>query len=294
MRLSFLVIGSEQVITVFRDSIPACARTSSSRLQCTASRIASALLTASAGVSVRARGPASRANRSSFFWTGRALSWTAQAGITPMAPHRTRAVLGLNARAEVRGAIRWEDVGGSRVDAESRRSADSHKENTILKAKNTICLWFDKDAQDAARFYAATFPDSQVIAVHKAPGDYPGGKQGDVLTVDFTVCGIPCLGLNGGPEFKHNEAFSFQIATDTQEETDRYWNAIVGNGGKESQCGWCKDRWGLSWQITPRVLTDALAAGGAEAKRAFEAMMPMQKIDIATIEKARRGGAAAV
>jgi len=158
-----------------------------------------------------------------------------------------------------------------------------------MKPKNTICLWFDKDAHEAARFYAATFPDSEVTAVHKAPGDYPGGKQGDVLTVEFTVFGTPCLGLNGGPEFKHSEAFSFQIATDNQEETDRYWNAIVGNGGKESQCGWCKDRWGLSWQITPRTLTAALAAGGGEAKRAFEAMMPMKKIDIATIEAARRG-----
>jgi predicted 3-demethylubiquinone-9 3-methyltransferase (glyoxalase superfamily) len=158
-----------------------------------------------------------------------------------------------------------------------------------MKPKNTICLWFNKDAHDAARFYAATFPDSKVTAVHKAPGDYPGGKKGDELTVEFTVLGIPCLGLNGGQEFKHSEAFSFQIATDNQEETDRYWNAIVGNGGQESQCGWCKDRWGLSWQITPRVLTDALAVGGAEAKRAFEAMMPMKKIDIATIEAARRG-----
>src|SRR5687768_14130643 len=129
-------------------------------------------------------------------------------------------------------------------------------------AKNTICLWYNKDAEDAARFYAATFPDSKVTAVRKAPSDYPGGKAGDVLTVEFTVLGIPCLGINGGPEFKHSEAFSFQIATDNQEETDRYWNAIVGNGGQESQCGWCKDRWGLSWQITPRVLTDAMAAGG--------------------------------
>ena len=164
-----------------------------------------------------------------------------------------------------------------------------HKEHTNMKPKNTICLWFDKDAHEAARFYAATFPDSKVTAVHEAPGDYPGGKKGDVLTVEFTVLGIPCLGLNGGPEFKHSEAFSFQIATDNQEETDRYWNAIVGNGGKESQCGWCKDRWGLSWQITPRALTEAVAAGGGEAKRAFEAMMPMKKIDIATIEAARRG-----
>jgi predicted 3-demethylubiquinone-9 3-methyltransferase (glyoxalase superfamily) len=156
-------------------------------------------------------------------------------------------------------------------------------------AKNTICLWFDKDAQDAAAFYAATFPDSKVLAVMNAPGDFPGGRAGEVLTVDFTVCGVRCLGLNGGPAFTHSEAFSFQIATDSQEETDRYWNAIVGNGGKESECGWCKDRWGLSWQITPRVLIDALAAGGAEAKRAFDAMMTMKKIDVATIEAARRG-----
>jgi predicted 3-demethylubiquinone-9 3-methyltransferase (glyoxalase superfamily) len=158
-----------------------------------------------------------------------------------------------------------------------------------MKPKNIICLWFDKDAQEAARFYAATFPDSKVIAVHKAPSDYPGGKKGDVLTVEFTVVGIPCLGLNGGPTFKHSEAFSFQIATDNQEETDHYWNAIVGNGGNESACGWCKDRWGLSWQITPRTLMDALAAGGGEAKRAFEAMMTMRKIDVATIDAARRG-----
>jgi predicted 3-demethylubiquinone-9 3-methyltransferase (glyoxalase superfamily) len=156
-------------------------------------------------------------------------------------------------------------------------------------SKNTICLWYDKDAEAAARFYAATFPDSAVGAVHHAPSDYPGGKEGDVLTVEFTVLGIPCLGLNGGPVFKHNEAFSFQIATEDQEETDRYWNAIVGNGGQESQCGWCKDKWGISWQITPRVLTDALAAGGDEAKRAFDAMMGMKKIDIVVIEAARRG-----
>lgn len=156
-------------------------------------------------------------------------------------------------------------------------------------AKNTICLWFDKDALEAARFYAATFPNSEVGAVHKAPSDFPGGKQGDVLTVEFTVLGIPCLGLNGGPVFKHSEAFSFQVATDTQEETDRYWNAIVNNGGAESACGWCKDHWGLSWQITPRVLTEALAAGGDQARRAFEAMMTMRKIDVAAIEAARRG-----
>jgi predicted 3-demethylubiquinone-9 3-methyltransferase (glyoxalase superfamily) len=158
-----------------------------------------------------------------------------------------------------------------------------------MKPKNTICLWFDKDAQDAARFYETTFPDSRVTSVQRAPSDFPGGKAGDVLTVEFTVVGIPCLGLNGGPAFRHSEAFSFQIATDTQEETDRYWNAIVENGGEESACGWCRDRWGLSWQITPRALTDALAAGGAEAKRAFEAMMTMGKIDIAAIEAARRG-----
>ena len=163
------------------------------------------------------------------------------------------------------------------------------KRKAHAMAKNTICLWYDKDAEAAARFYSETFPDSRVSAVHRAPSDYPSGKQGDVLTVDFTVAGIPCLGLNGGPAFKHSEAFSFQIATDDQEETDRYWNAIVGNGGQESACGWCKDKWGLSWQITPRVLTDALAVGGAEAKRAFDAMMTMRKIDVAAIEVARRG-----
>jgi predicted 3-demethylubiquinone-9 3-methyltransferase (glyoxalase superfamily) len=156
-------------------------------------------------------------------------------------------------------------------------------------AKTTICLWYDKDAEAAARFYAETFPGSAVGAVHRAPSDYPSGKEGDVLTVEFTVAGVPCIGLNGGPAFKHNEAFSFQIATDDQQETDRYWNAIVGNGGQESQCGWCKDKWGVSWQITPRVLTEALAAGGDEAKRAFDAMMGMKKIDIAAIKVARRG-----
>jgi predicted 3-demethylubiquinone-9 3-methyltransferase (glyoxalase superfamily) len=156
-------------------------------------------------------------------------------------------------------------------------------------AKNTICLWYDHDGEAAARFYAATFPDSKVVAVHRAPSDYPGGKAGDVLTVDFIVAEIPCLGLNGGPTFKHSEAFSFQISTDDQEETDRYWNAIVGNGGQESQCGWCKDKWGISWQITPRVLTEALAVGGEVAKRAFEAMMPMKKIDVAAIKAAVRG-----
>ena len=155
-------------------------------------------------------------------------------------------------------------------------------------SKNTICLWFEKDAEDAAKFYAATFPDSKLTNVFHAPSDFPGGKEGDVLTVEFTVCGIPCIGLNGGPVFKQTEAFSFQIATDNQEETDRYWNAIVGNGGRESECGWCKDRWGMSWQITPRTLTEALAAGGREAKRAFDAMMTMKKIDVAIIDAARR------
>ena len=155
--------------------------------------------------------------------------------------------------------------------------------------KNTICLWYDKDAEAAARFYAETFPDSVVEALRHAPSDYPGGRKGDVLTVEFTVAGIPCLGLNGGPAFRHNEAFSFQITTDDQAETDRYWNAIVGNDGRESACGWCRDKWGISWQITPRVLTDALAVGGDEARRAFDAMMTMTKIDVAAIEAARRG-----
>lgn len=154
---------------------------------------------------------------------------------------------------------------------------------------NTICLWYDKDAEAAARFYAETFPDSSVDAVHRAPADYPSGKEGDVLTVHFTVMGVPCMGLNGGPVFRHSEAFSFQVATDDQEQTDRYWNAIVGNGGAESECGWCRDRWGISWQITPRVLTEALAVGGDEAKRAFSAMMTMKKINVAAIEAARRG-----
>ena len=157
------------------------------------------------------------------------------------------------------------------------------------QAKNTICLWYDGGAEDAARFYAATFPDSSVGAVHRAPADFPSGKKGYVLTVGFTVLGIPCLGLNGGPAFKHSEAFSFQIATDDQAETDRYWNAIVGNGGQENVCGWCQDKWGISWQITPRVLTEAMAAGGDEAMRAFDAMMGMKKIDVAAIAAARRG-----
>jgi predicted 3-demethylubiquinone-9 3-methyltransferase (glyoxalase superfamily) len=159
----------------------------------------------------------------------------------------------------------------------------------VAKNKNTICIWYDKDAEAAARFYAETFPDSAVHTVSRAPSDYPSGKAGDVITVEFTVAGVPCLGLNGGPAFKHSEAFSFQISTDDQDETDRYWNAIVGNGGQESACGWCKDKWGISWQITPRVLMEALRAGGAEGKRAFEAMMTMTKIDVATIEAARRG-----
>jgi predicted 3-demethylubiquinone-9 3-methyltransferase (glyoxalase superfamily) len=155
--------------------------------------------------------------------------------------------------------------------------------------KNTICLWFDKGAEDAAKFYAETFPDSKVVNVFHAPNDFPDGKAGDVLTVEFIVCGIPCMGINGGPTFKQSEAFSFQISTEDQEETDKYWNAIVENGGQESACGWCKDRWGLSWQITPRTLIEALGAGGDEAKRAFDAMMTMQKIDVATIDKARKG-----
>jgi predicted 3-demethylubiquinone-9 3-methyltransferase (glyoxalase superfamily) len=155
--------------------------------------------------------------------------------------------------------------------------------------KNTICVWYDKDAREAAEFYAAVFPDSAVTAVHRAPGDYPDGHEGDELTVEFTVCGIPCLGLNGGPAFKQTEAFSFQIMTEDQEETDRYWDAIVGNGGAESACGWCKDKWGVNWQITPRTLTEALAAGGDEARRAFEAMMDMHKIDVARIDAALHG-----
>jgi len=156
--------------------------------------------------------------------------------------------------------------------------------------KNTICLWYENDAEGAARFYAQTFPDSSAGAVHRAPGDYPSGKEGDVLTVEFTVMGIPCLGLNGGAAFTHNEAFSFQVATEDQSETDRYWNAIVGNGGQESECGWCKDKWGISWQITPVALTKAFTSSDrAAAKRAFDAMLTMRKIDIAAIEAAFRG-----
>lgn len=157
-------------------------------------------------------------------------------------------------------------------------------------AKNTVCLWYDNDAEEAANFYASTFPDSRVTAVHKAPADYPSGKAGDVITVEFTVMGVPCIGLNGGKAFSHSEAFSFQVATDSQEETDRYWDAIVGNGGSESVCGWCKDKWGLSWQISPRILTEAVAsAERGVAKRAFEAMLQMGRIDIAAIEKAIKG-----
>lgn len=156
--------------------------------------------------------------------------------------------------------------------------------------KNTICLWYVRDAEEAANFYARVFPNSKVGAIHRAPADFPGGgKAGQVLTVEFTVCGVPCLGLNGGEMFKHSEAFSFQIATEDQAETDRYWNAIVGNGGTESACGWCKDKWGLSWQITPKVLSEAMAKGGEVAKRAFQAMMGMGKIDVAAIELAVRG-----
>jgi len=159
-----------------------------------------------------------------------------------------------------------------------------------MTSKNTICLWYEGGALDAANFYAKTFPDSSVGAIHRAPSDYPDGKEGNILVVEFTVAGIPCIGLNGGPQFKQSEAFSFQIATDDQAETDRLWNAIVGNGGQESACGWCKDRWGLSWQITPRALTDAMAdPDRAAAKRVFDAMMTMGKIDIARIEAARRG-----
>ena len=156
-------------------------------------------------------------------------------------------------------------------------------------AKNTICLWYDNDAEAAARFYAETFPDSALGALRLVPGDYPGGKKGDVQTVEFTVAGVTCIGINGGPMFQHSEAFSFQIETESQAETDLYWNAVVGNGGQESDCGWCKDKWGISWQITPRVLTEAMVAGGEEAQRAFAAMIKMKKIDVAAIESAQRG-----
>lgn len=159
----------------------------------------------------------------------------------------------------------------------------------MATAKNTICLWFDKDAEEAARFYVDTFPDSALTGLWRAPGDYPAGQEGNVLTVEFTVAGIPCIGLNGGPFGKHSIAFSFQIMTEDQAETDRYWNAIIANGGTPNDCGWCQDRWGISWQITPRTLTEAMTNGGAEAKRAFAAMMTMQKIDVATIDAARKG-----
>jgi len=160
-----------------------------------------------------------------------------------------------------------------------------------VSAKNTVCLWFNGDAEEAARFYAKTFPNSSVGPAHRSPGDYPSGKEGDVLMVEFTVMGVPCLGLNGGPQFKHSEAFSFSVATADQAETDRYWNAIVGNGGEESACGWCKDKWGLSWQITPAVLMKAVTGPDrAAAKRAFNAMMPMKKIDVAAIQAAIRTG----
>ncbi|MFJ4067598.1 VOC family protein [Pseudomonas sp. NPDC089996] len=159
-----------------------------------------------------------------------------------------------------------------------------------MTAKNTICLWFDQDAEQAANFYARTFPDSKVIAVHPAPADYPSGKAGDVITVEFSVMGIPCVGLNGGDAFKHCEAFSFQVSTEDQAETDRLWHAIVSNGGSESQCGWCKDKWGISWQITPRILIEAIAnPDKAAAKRAFDAMLTMRKIDVAKIEAALKG-----
>jgi predicted 3-demethylubiquinone-9 3-methyltransferase (glyoxalase superfamily) len=183
--------------------------------------------------------------------------------------------------------MRFATNAGRAVGKMAGTLASKRREDAM--AKNTICLWYDKDAEAAARFYSETFPDSAVGAVHRAPSDYPAGKEGDVLVVEFTVAGVPCIGLNGGSAFKHNEAFSFQIATGDQAETDRYWDAIVGNGGQESACGWCKDKWGVSWQITPRTLTEALAVGGDEAKRAFDAMMDMKKIDVATIEAARRG-----
>ena len=176
------------------------------------------------------------------------------------------------------------------IRMQSSRGMIINPRRATIVNKNTICLWYDGTAEDAARFYAATFPDSAVGAIHRAPGDFPDGKQGDVLTVEFTVMGIPCLGLNGGPAFKPTEAFSFQVATDDQAETDRLWNAIVRNGGQESACGWCKDKWGLSWQITPRALIAAITdPDKAAAKRAFDAMMKMGKIDIAAIEAARRG-----
>ncbi len=188
-----------------------------------------------------------------------------------------------------------EQRAGVAVNAHLTNAQDAQRGLRLLagskrpNALTSTCVWYEKDAEAAAHFYAEVFPDSAVGAVRRAPGDFPAGKEGDVLTVDFTVAGIACLGLNGGPAFKHTEAFSFQIATEDQAETDRYWNAIVGNDGQESACGWCKDKWGISWQITPRVLTEGMAAGGAEAKRVFVAMMEMGKIDVAAIEAARRG-----
>jgi predicted 3-demethylubiquinone-9 3-methyltransferase (glyoxalase superfamily) len=175
------------------------------------------------------------------------------------------------------------------VRAEPHRKGALFEEKAMNIPKNIVCIWYDKDAEEAANFYAETFPDTKVGAVHRAPSDNPSSKAGAVLTVDFTVMGIPCMGLNGGPTFKHTEAFSMQVTTENQAETDRYWNAIVGNGGEESMCGWCKDKWGISWQITPRTLTEAMMAGGDEAKRAFEAMMTMKKLDVAAIDAARRG-----
>jgi predicted 3-demethylubiquinone-9 3-methyltransferase (glyoxalase superfamily) len=159
----------------------------------------------------------------------------------------------------------------------------------MQNAKNVVCIWYDTEAEEAASFYAATFPDTKVTGVHRAPSDNPSTKQGAVLTVEFTVMGIPCIGLNGGPAFKHTEAFSMQVTTEDQAETDRYWNALVVNGGEESMCGWCKDKWGISWQITPRALSEAMAQGGDAARRAFEVMMSMKKIDVAAIEAAVRG-----
>ncbi len=159
----------------------------------------------------------------------------------------------------------------------------------MQNAKNVVCIWYNSEAEEAANFYAATFPDTRVTGVHRAPADNPSTPSGAVLTVEFSVMGIPCIGLNGGTAFTHSEAFSFQVMTGDQEETDRYWDAIVGNGGEESMCGWCKDKWGISWQITPRTLSEAMAAGGEEARRAFEAMMSMKKIDVAAIDRARRG-----
>lgn len=158
-----------------------------------------------------------------------------------------------------------------------------------MTAKNTVCIWYNHNAEEAARFYASVFPDTHIGAIHRAPLDNPSSAEGAVLVVEFSVCGIPCIGLNGGPNFPQTEAFSFQIATDTQDETDRYWNAIIGNGGSANDCGWCKDRFGVNWQITPHTLTEALAKGGDEGRRAFAAMMTMQKIDIAAIDAARRG-----